>query len=158
MKLNRWEFSATKAIKMVLLHTSTAYIAALAFGAPFFSLIRETLIFSSLLGILSTLPCIWFCGTRHLHLLDLYITAKNNKNERLAEFVVAMTMFGAWIGSVVIPLDWERWWQEWPISNCISLCTFSMVGWVCCYTLFKWFPHWLPFHQSEKDWYQSRLH
>lgn len=24
-----------------------------------------------------------------------------------------------WWGSVVIPLDWNRKWQKWPIPNCI---------------------------------------
>lgn len=151
MKAYKWEFSTSRALKMVFTHTVTAYLAALAFGAPIFSMITETLVFSALLGVLSSLPCLWFCGTKHLHLIDLYVTAKNNKNERMAEFVTVMTIFGAWIGSIVIPLDWERWWQEWPISNCISLCFFSTIGWVCCFTVFKWCPQWLPFQQTEKD-------
>jgi hypothetical protein len=25
-----------------------------------------------------------------------------------------------WAGSVVIPLDWNRDWQKWPVPNCIS--------------------------------------
>ncbi|PSN45698.1 hypothetical protein C0J52_11949 [Blattella germanica] len=28
---------------------------------------------------------------------------------------IQVTLFGAWLGAFVIPLDWDRPWQEWPI-------------------------------------------
>jgi phosphatidylinositol glycan class F len=28
---------------------------------------------------------------------------------------IQLTLFGAWLGAFVIPLDWDRAWQEWPI-------------------------------------------
>ncbi|VDP12879.1 unnamed protein product [Onchocerca flexuosa] len=31
-------------------------------------------------------------------------------------------IFGAWFGAFVIPLDWDRWWQRWPIP-----CVFGTV-------------------------------
>ena len=28
----------------------------------------------------------------------------------------AGTLLGAWLGAVPIPLDWDRPWQEWPVT------------------------------------------
>ena len=25
-------------------------------------------------------------------------------------------IFGAWVGAVPIPLDWDREWQKWPVT------------------------------------------
>lgn len=36
------------------------------------------------------------------------------------------TVFGAWAGAVVIPLDWDRPWQKWPIP-CLSSVTFAFL-------------------------------
>lgn len=33
------------------------------------------------------------------------------------------SLLGAWLGSVVVPLDWGVWWQVWPISH-----SFAAVG------------------------------
>jgi GPI ethanolamine phosphate transferase 2/3 subunit F len=30
------------------------------------------------------------------------------------------TIGGAWLGAILIPLDWDRWWQRWPITCWIS--------------------------------------
>jgi len=27
-------------------------------------------------------------------------------------------MVGAWAGAIPIPLDWDRDWQQWPVSCC----------------------------------------
>lgn len=35
---------------------------------------------------------------------------------------------GAWLGALVIPLDWDRWWQEWPVSCCIGALFGTLYG------------------------------
>lgn len=35
----------------------------------------------------------------------------------------AGALFGTWLGAFVIPLDWDRWWQEWPLP-----CIFGAIG------------------------------
>jgi phosphatidylinositol glycan class F len=35
---------------------------------------------------------------------------------------------GAWIGAIVLPLDWDREWQAWPISCVISTYVGHSVG------------------------------
>ena len=139
-----------KAVQLLAGHSITAYISAILFGAPLFSMITETLIFSCLLSILVSLPCLWFCGTSYLHILDLFTSPKNHKNERSAKFIVLMTIFGSWIGSVVIPLDWEVWWQTWPISNCVVMILLSFFGWLLNLTLFKYYPALVPFAVKRK--------
>lgn len=139
------EVPSLRAGLMLIYHTTTAYLAAIVFGAMIFDQIIETATFSLLLGLLCSIPCWWYCGTKYSHILDLFASTKNGKPERLAKVVVMLTVFGSWIGAIVLPLDWERWWQVWPISNCISMIIFSAIGWITNFTVFKYFPSLLPF-------------
>jgi hypothetical protein len=51
-----------------------------------------------------------------------------------------------WVGSVVIPLDWNRSWQKWPIPN--SICGSSSV---LMYYLLKNWIQWSRRKQVDKD-------
>ena len=31
-------------------------------------------------------------------------------------------------GALVIPLDWDRWWQEWPIPSCFGALIGFLIG------------------------------
>jgi len=39
-----------------------------------------------------------------------------------------MAIFGAWLGSIVIPLDWDRPWQAWPVPCVLGAFLFYMIG------------------------------
>lgn len=43
-----------------------------------------------------------------------------------AQAVCALS--GAWIGAIVLPLDWDRDWQAWPISCVIATYVGHSVG------------------------------
>uniref|UniRef100_A0AC34QGL2 Phosphatidylinositol-glycan biosynthesis class F protein n=1 Tax=Panagrolaimus sp. JU765 TaxID=591449 RepID=A0AC34QGL2_9BILA len=36
------------------------------------------------------------------------------------------TILGAWLGAFVIPLDWDRWWQVWPLP-CLFGCSVGFI-------------------------------
>jgi GPI ethanolamine phosphate transferase 2/3 subunit F len=46
-----------------------------------------------------------------------------------------LVIFGAFVGSVVFPLDWERPWQIYPIPNMTGAITAQMMG--CFYCFFE---------------------
>lgn len=39
-----------------------------------------------------------------------------------------MAIFGAWLGSIVIPLDWDRPWQAWPVPCVLGAFLFYSIG------------------------------
>jgi phosphatidylinositol glycan class F len=38
------------------------------------------------------------------------------------------TWFGAWLGAIPIPLDWDRPWQQWPITILIGAYVGTALG------------------------------
>jgi phosphatidylinositol glycan class F len=45
-------------------------------------------------------------------------------------------LVGAWLGAVVIPLDWERPWQQWPISCVLGAVVGQAIGSVATAVLY----------------------
>ncbi|CEF61101.1 Nitrogen permease regulator 2-like protein [Strongyloides ratti] len=96
---------------------SLSFLFCICFGSPFKGYYTET-------SILAT----YFCGvlipliirtklpiSRIIGVLSTF--KKNSLNQsniietRLAQF----TFIGAWFGCFVIPLDWDKWWQAYPL-------------------------------------------
>ncbi|KJE91977.1 hypothetical protein CAOG_03020 [Capsaspora owczarzaki ATCC 30864] len=44
---------------------------------------------------------------------------------------------GAWLGAIPIPLDWDAWWQEWPISVCLAMPATVILAWVARATVIR---------------------
>ncbi|KAK2580761.1 hypothetical protein KPH14_011384 [Odynerus spinipes] len=55
-----------------------------------------------------------------------------------AKIVIKTTLLGTWMGAIVIPLDWDRPWQVWPIP-CV---TGALLGYMIAHfiILFKTLP------------------
>jgi hypothetical protein len=51
----------------------------------------------------------------------------------LAKWRFLGTVIGTWIGAIVVPLDWDRPWQRWPIP-CLSSAALAhlLVNLFCC--------------------------
>ncbi|KAI5955343.1 GPI11 [Candida jiufengensis] len=41
---------------------------------------------------------------------------------------VLMTLAGCWLGVIPIPLDWDRPWQQWPITLLVGAYLFAIIG------------------------------
>ncbi|CAG8648995.1 11044_t:CDS:2 [Funneliformis mosseae] len=48
--------------------------------------------------------------------------------EKMVYYSTVGTIIGAWAGAIVIPLDWDRPWQVWPISCVLSSYIGHVVG------------------------------
>lgn len=132
-KLFSLVLSILKEVKMMELVRSTlllagltccVFVTAVLFGVEL-SRYEETLMFSYLIIILAMFPINLNQGVASLM---LFLHGNEGKDAfslvllRNIQFVV----LGAWLGAFVIPLDWSRRWQVWPIP-----CSFgSLVGFI----------------------------
>lgn len=58
----------------------------------------------------------------------LAIISPTTTSEIYAYAQAVCALSGAWIGAIVLPLDWDRDWQAWPISCIISTYVGHSVG------------------------------
>lgn len=83
------------------------------FGAPAISLVHNTFVCAMHMSILAVLPLFF------THHLDSKVWADIIAMRRPLDHVYAAsvcTLIGAWLGAVPIPYDWDRPWQQWPIT------------------------------------------
>jgi len=97
-----------------------AHTISVLFGAPYINNWDSTLSFSMLLTSLM-LPTI-ATGTS--------LSGRDTQFSRLkwVQLNELCALGGAWISAVVVPLDWDRPWQVWPVPCCIGAtvgCTIS---------------------------------
>ena len=109
-------------LKFVVLHLAEIailYIVIVLFGAPFFSHQKETLTLAVLITVLTMTPATFILDTDNV--ISVF-TDSPIFNEYISkvyiDFVqlnVKTVILGAWLGAFLIPLDWDRPWQVWPI-------------------------------------------
>uniref|UniRef100_A0A336LA42 CSON006843 protein n=1 Tax=Culicoides sonorensis TaxID=179676 RepID=A0A336LA42_CULSO len=129
-------------IKSVLLLLVAGVIfafIAIILGAPLFNNYEETISLSLVLTVLTVLPLQLFLGSRYT-IISMLIN-KLELGKLVAEEYLSFlqhagigAVLGAWTASVVMPLDWERPWQVYPIPNIVGAvgghllgCTFSIM-------------------------------
>uniref|UniRef100_A0A8R1TRI1 Glycosylphosphatidylinositol anchor biosynthesis protein 11 n=1 Tax=Onchocerca volvulus TaxID=6282 RepID=A0A8R1TRI1_ONCVO len=115
MKLNR-------AISYTALGVIINHAIAVLFGAPFLSHFTATFVFSIVLAIVSIFPLLLVA--ENFDSLDIILFGERQLSHKclLAHHLSLGGIFGAWFGAFVIPLDWDRWWQRWPLP-----CVFGTV-------------------------------
>lgn len=116
-----------KVAALLFLSVLIFYVIAVLFGAPFLSSQEETFVFSVLLTTLVVLPLVINVGldTAIYILLSANVFDKDLLNS-IFSVSIRFTLFGAWLGAVVIPLDWDRLWQAWPIPCSLG----ALIGYV----------------------------
>ncbi|UJR09633.1 hypothetical protein I4U23_013866 [Adineta vaga] len=102
------------------------YIVSILMGAPLLTDMIRTLLFSIYIVCIGFTPMIIrYQGNlkdiyNFLLQNDFYLIMSKSKNDFVIKNLVWGTLLGAWLGAIPIPLDWDRWWQRWPIT-----CLFS---------------------------------
>jgi phosphatidylinositol glycan class F len=106
---------AMKSSLIIVIMIAVYFTIAVLFGAQVFSKHEETFMLSVLLCVLTVFPaCLHMGATSVINLLFGH-TPSNDVLGTLILRNIQLTLFGAWLGAFVIPLDWDRGWQEWPI-------------------------------------------
>ncbi|XP_057664176.1 uncharacterized protein LOC130898720 isoform X1 [Diorhabda carinulata] len=104
------------------------HVAAILFGAPFLSEQYETLCFATLMMVLTILPVCLYLDSDIYTLFSSLLDFDGNKLQEYFLTNIRFTMFGAWLGAVVIPLDWNKPYQDWPIPCCYGAMLGCFVG------------------------------
>ncbi|CAB4410264.1 unnamed protein product [Rhizophagus irregularis] len=105
------------------------HIVAILFGASLIHNAQKTLMFAvyvSLLGIFP--PAVAFKNHTPYWSRVFSDFCPETIPEKMVYYPTVGTIIGAWAGAIVIPLDWDRPWQEWPISCVISAYIGHVIG------------------------------
>lgn len=99
------------------------YFIAVLFGASLLDEFSNNFIFSTLLTAICLMPT--FILVPHRRPLELIIRLLVNRefSSRIEEACTDVAYGGAigsWFGCFVLPLDWDRWWQQWPVPCCFG--------------------------------------
>ncbi|XP_045799408.1 phosphatidylinositol-glycan biosynthesis class F protein [Trifolium pratense] len=93
-------------------------LGAIALGAPVtFQYLPKTLYWSLMMSLFTTVPASCVLGSSWADWKRIFAHTKPNGS---VEYLICLQAHGAviggWFGAWPMPLDWERPWQEWPIS------------------------------------------
>lgn len=111
------------------------YVISVLMGAPLFTDVLRTVGFSIYLVIIGFTPIIL---SSKGNLQEIYDFVMRNdvhsiKQRFFMRNLVWGTIIGAWLGAIPIPLDWDRWWQRWPITCLVSSTIGAVLSMVISY-------------------------
>ena len=138
------------------------HVLTVLMGAPLIADVLRTLLFSLYVVTIGFLPLILRLQG---NLKDIYaflfenelqlsvIGSMNTTHRFLMRNLAWGTIIGAWAGAIPIPLDWDRWWQRWPITCLVSVTIGAVVSLVASYS---WL--WLrkrPKFNKDTEWFTA---
>lgn len=99
---------------------------------------EETFTLAALLTTLTLFPVSIFIGVSGT--MSILFTESFELNNVVSQVYLKflkrnafLVIFGAFVGSVVFPLDWDRSWQLYPIPNITGAITGQMLGCFYCF-------------------------
>ncbi|UMM28358.1 hypothetical protein L5515_011239 [Caenorhabditis briggsae] len=120
------------AAKYLTLSFAVFYTFAVLFGAPFFSDIIATTVLAATLTLVTALPAVLIFDSeeRFLEVLLLAFSADYTKTTKESIYILTsiFAIFGAWAAAAVHPLDWDRWWQRYPLPSLAGTIVGAFVG------------------------------
>ncbi|CAL8099881.1 unnamed protein product [Orchesella dallaii] len=121
--LELWKGVCTYAISCIICHGLVVLL-----GAPIITDLKVTSQFSIILTTWLLSPMYLAVQPSRLLQEVMFISLWNSENEILyrIKWRFAVTIIGTWLGAIVIPLDWDRPWQKWPIP-CLTSLTFTFL-------------------------------
>ncbi|CAO3642204.1 unnamed protein product [Cunninghamella echinulata] len=119
-----------RAIISTVITTLGLHFLIVLFGASLFDKLYNTFLFASYLAVNTVMPAFEsLAPTNGSPWIKIFLQhSPSNTTEIYAYTQVICVLIGSWIGAIVLPLDWERDWQVWPISSVISTFLGNFVG------------------------------
>lgn len=121
-------FSAADMILSIFIQCAVVVLygfSCILLGAPVLTDYEETCVLSIILTLLTVSPLVFLLGAGGT--LQVWFCEKVENIVKAEEVYISLYKFhaigavvGAWVGSVVVPLDWDKDWQEYPIPNVIG--------------------------------------
>ncbi|KAL4115483.1 hypothetical protein PRIC2_013644 [Phytophthora ramorum] len=99
------------------LGSAVFHVTIVLFGAPVVDLWAQTLLLAVLISSYTTMPLAVQLGYAPRKWLDLILDLSVSNGQEL--YLVCSSigaMLGAYVGALPIPLDWDRPWQQWPLT------------------------------------------
>jgi len=97
------------------------YVVSVLMGAPVLTDIIRTLFFSIYIVLIGFTPIIISLKGNLREIYKFIFENEFYSREKfLMKNLIWGTIIGAWLGAIPIPLDWDRWWQQWPITCLVS--------------------------------------
>ncbi|CAG8763510.1 7036_t:CDS:2, partial [Cetraspora pellucida] len=97
------------------------HLIAVVFGAPVIDDVQNTWLFALYISLLAIYPPA--CAFKNQGPIWARVFSDGSPEsipEKLIYYTTVATVVGAWLGAIVIPLDWDRPWQVWPIPCVIG--------------------------------------
>uniref|UniRef100_A0A8R1HWQ7 Phosphatidylinositol-glycan biosynthesis class F protein n=1 Tax=Caenorhabditis japonica TaxID=281687 RepID=A0A8R1HWQ7_CAEJA len=122
--------SPPTAIKYVVVSWTIFYILAVLFGAPIFSDIIATAVLAAALTLVSVIPAVLLFDSeeRALEVLILGGTSGATIKESILLSTSVFALLSAWASAAVHPLDWDRWWQRYPLPSLFGCFAGALLG------------------------------
>ncbi|CAI5743780.1 unnamed protein product [Peronospora destructor] len=107
----------TSGVIGLVLGMAVFYVTVVLFGAPVVDLWMQTLLLAVLLSSCVTMPLALHLGCAPRKWLDLLLELSvTNTQEHYVVCSSIGSILGAYVGALPIPLDWDRPWQQWPLT------------------------------------------
>ncbi|KAI0463340.1 hypothetical protein LJB42_003364 [Komagataella kurtzmanii] len=122
-----------------LIMSVPVHMLLLLFGAPILSLNKETFLLAAHLSLLTVFPILSTYRATHaekdfgmtfstLFFRLVTVQVHGDISKHIVYMTLLGTVFGTWLGITPIPLDWDRPWQEWPITLLVGAFLGNFVG------------------------------
>lgn len=121
--------TTTLSLVLTALATPLVHLVLVLFGAPFLAQTSRTFLCAAHLAVLGLYPVIYTRGTDGTGAWRAL--ASGSQTVRQLDAAVGGlwgACAGAWLGAVPIPLDWDRSWQQWPITVVVGIYLGHAVG------------------------------
>lgn len=115
------------------------HVISILMGAPLFTDVMRTFVFSIYLVLIGFTPIIISSKGNLKEIYDFVfqMTISNSRKQFYTRNLIWGTIMGAWLGAIPIPLDWDRWWQRWPITCFVSSTIGAVISMLISY-LWLW--------------------
>ncbi|KAF3018129.1 Glycosylphosphatidylinositol (GPI) anchor assembly protein [Neopestalotiopsis sp. 37M] len=117
--------TTTVAVLLTIFSAVPLHVLFVLFGAPFLTHLPNTFLCSLHLSLLGLYPLFYSHGVATNDWLEI-LGVRSPFDEAFGGLVGAC--FGAWIGAVPIPLDWDREWQKWPVTILVGVYAGYVLG------------------------------
>lgn len=103
---------------MSLILSNAMFVVLVLFGAPLYGYRRETYLLACHLSIIVFQPALihFRCDYRRMGKLFTQGQFFTNVFHNQVLCACLLALLGSWLGVIPIPLDWDRPWQQWPIT------------------------------------------
>lgn len=119
----------------LLVFVPVIFVTLILSGAPLYAYIPETFVLSVHLSYIIVMPILVCFNVDFSKIYDLARSPTILKTIFSNPILCSSfcSVIGTWLGVIPIPLDWDRPWQQWPITLLVGAYAGSVLGYTIGY-------------------------